>query len=87
VKASVELCINQLFDASAKSEHKAICEKFDSELGALGKLNDLADSGVSSGMAFWKDDERLANWSSPCTKRRQELMNPLPRHLFAEPPK
>jgi len=61
VKASVELCINKLFDASAKSELKGICEKFDSELGELGKLDDLADSCVSSGMAFWKGDERLAN--------------------------
>jgi len=40
---------------------KANCEKFDSGLGELGKLDDLADSCVSSGMAFWKGTERLAN--------------------------
>jgi len=52
VKSSVELCINKLYDAAAKSERKANCEKFDSELGGLGKLDDLANSCVSSGMAF-----------------------------------
>ena len=40
---------------------KANCEKFDSGLGELGKLDGLADSCVSSGMAFWKGTERLAN--------------------------
>jgi len=48
-------------DACAKSELKANCEKFDSELGELGTLDGLADSFVSSGMAFGKDAERLAN--------------------------
>jgi len=52
MKASVELCINKLPDAVAKSEPEANCEKFDSELGELGTLDDLADSCVSSGMAF-----------------------------------
>ena len=33
MKASVELCINKLSDAAAKSELKANCEKFDSALG------------------------------------------------------
>jgi len=33
MKASVELCINKLSDATAKSGLKAYCEKFDSELG------------------------------------------------------
>ena len=33
-------------------ERKANCEKFGSELGELGKLDDLANSYVSSGMAF-----------------------------------
>jgi len=55
VKASVELCINKLYGAAAESEFKADCEQFGSELGELGKLGDLADSCVSSGMAFWKD--------------------------------
>jgi len=32
MKASVELCINMLSDAAAKSELNANCEKFDSEL-------------------------------------------------------
>jgi len=33
MKASVELCINMLSDAAAKSGLNANCEKFDSELG------------------------------------------------------
>jgi len=61
VKASVELCISKLSDAAAKSELETNCEKFDSELSKLGTLDGLADSCVSSGMAFWKDAERLAN--------------------------
>jgi len=35
VKASVELCINKLFDAAAKSELKLIAKSFHSELGNL----------------------------------------------------
>jgi len=61
VKASVELCINRFSDDAAKSELKADCEKFDSELGELGTLDGLADSCVSSGMAFGKGAERLSN--------------------------
>jgi len=61
VKASVELCINKLSDAAAKSELKVNCEKSDSELGELRTPDGLADSCVSSGTAFWKGDERLAN--------------------------
>ena len=57
VKASEELCINKLSDAAAKSELKANCETFDSKLGNLGTLDDLADSCVSSVMAFWKGAE------------------------------
>jgi len=60
MKASVELCINKLSDAAAKSELKANCEKFDSEFGELGTPDGLTDSCVSSGMAFWKSTERLA---------------------------
>jgi len=59
MKASVELCINKLSDAAAKSELKANCEKFDSELGELGTLDGLIDSCVSSGIAFWKGTEIL----------------------------
>jgi len=33
MKISVELCINKLPGAAAKSELKANCEKFDSKLG------------------------------------------------------
>jgi len=40
--------------AAAKSELKATCEKFDTELGELRTPDGLADSCVSSGMAFWK---------------------------------
>jgi len=52
MKASVELCINKLSDAAAKSELKANCEKCDSEFGELRTPNGLADSCVSNGMAF-----------------------------------
>jgi len=58
MKASVELCINKLSDAAAKSELKASGEKFESEL-ELRTVDGLADSCVSSGMAFWKGSERL----------------------------
>jgi len=57
VKASVELCINKLYDATAKAELKANCEKFDNILVDLGKLDHLADSCVSSCMAFWNGAE------------------------------
>jgi len=46
----------------------ATCEKFDSKLGELRMPDGLADSCVSSGIAFWKGTERLANWSSPYTQ-------------------
>jgi len=69
MKTSVELCINKLSDAAAKSELRANCEKFDSELGELRTPDVSADLCVSSGMAFWKGTERVANWSSPHTKR------------------
>jgi len=39
----------------------ANCEKFDSELRELRTPDSLADSCVSSGMAFRKGTERLAN--------------------------
>ena len=77
MKASVELCINKLSDAAAKSELKANCEKFDSEFEELR----MPSGCVSSGMAFWKGGERLANLHTQ--KGRQEWMDQLPRHLFA----
>jgi len=61
MKASVEPCINKLYDAAAISILKANCEKFDSELGELRTPDVLADSCVSSGMAIWKGTERLAS--------------------------
>ena len=70
MKASAELCTNKLSDAAAKSELKANCEIFDSELGWLRTLDGLADSCMSSGMSFWKGTESLANWLSPYTKRK-----------------
>jgi len=76
VKSSVELCISKLSDAAAKSEFKANCEKFDSELEELGTLDVLADSCVSSVMACWKGTEWLANWSSPHTKREAGVNEP-----------
>jgi len=69
MKASIELCINKLSDAAAKPELKANCEKFDSELGEVRTPDGLADSCVSTAMAFWKGTEKLANWSSPYTTR------------------
>jgi len=57
MNASVEFCINKLSDAAAKSDLKANCKKFDSELGELRTPVDLADSCVSSVMAFWKGTE------------------------------
>ena len=61
MKASVELCIIKLSDAAAKSGLKANCEKFECELRELRMPDGLADSCVSSGMAFWKGAERLAH--------------------------
>jgi len=61
MKASVKLCINKLSGATPKSALKANCEKFDSELGELRTPDGLTDSYVSSGMGFWKNNERLAN--------------------------
>jgi len=48
MKDSVELCINKCSYAAAKSELKANCEKFDSELGELRTPDGLAGSCVSS---------------------------------------
>jgi len=54
MKASVELCISKLSDAAAKSELKATCQNFDSELGELRivwqtrKPDGLANSCMSS---------------------------------------
>ena len=61
MKTFVELYINKLSDAAVKSELKANCEKFDSELGERGTLDGLGDSCVSSGTAFSKGAESLAN--------------------------
>jgi len=48
MKASVELCIDKLSDAAAKSELKANCDKFDNEFGELRTPDGLADSCVWS---------------------------------------
>jgi len=61
MKSSIELCINKLSDAAGKSELKVDWEKFDSELGELRTSDGLADSCVSSVMAFCKRTEILAN--------------------------
>jgi len=61
MKASLELCINKLSDAATKSQLKAICEKFDGEFGESRTPGGLADSCVSSVIAFWKGTGRLAN--------------------------
>ena len=70
MKASVELCIYKFSDAAAKSELKANCEKFDSELAERRTSDGSADSCVSIVVEF-------------CRSYRQEWMNQLPRHLFA----
>jgi len=72
VKASVELCNNKLSDAAAKPELEANREKFDSEFGELR----TPVGCVSSGMAFWKGTKRLANRSSPYTKRETGVNEP-----------
>ena len=53
-KAYMKLCNNKLSDPAGKSELKTNCEKFDSELGELRTPDGLADSCVSSDMAFCK---------------------------------
>jgi len=69
MKSSVELCINRLYDAAAKSEFEANCEKFGSELGELGTLDDLAASCVSSGIAFSKSAESFSKFTVPIHKK------------------
>jgi len=76
MKSSVELCVNKLYDAAAESELKANCEKFDSGLGELGTLDDLAASCVSSGMAFWKSAERFSKFTVPIHKRETGVNEP-----------
>jgi len=77
MKSSVELCINKLYDAAAKSEFKANCEKFDSEWGKLGTLDDLAASCLSSGMAFWKSAESFSKFTVPIHKRETGVDEPI----------
>jgi len=72
LKASVELYINKLSDAVLNPS----CEKFDSESGELRTPDGLADSCVSSGMAFLKGIERLTNWSSSYTRKETEVSKP-----------
>jgi len=76
MKFSVELCVNKLYDAAAESELEANCGKFDSELGELGTLDDLAESCVSSGMAFWKSAESFSKFSVPIHKRETGVNEP-----------
>jgi len=84
MKASVELCINKLSDAAAKSKPEANCEKFDSELGELRTLDGLAECvkwhGVLSG-------HRKVGRPSPYTKSETGVNEQLPRHLFAQSPR
>ena len=72
---AAELCINKLSDSAAKSELKADWERFGNELGELRTPDGLADR-VSSGMAFQKGTERLANWSSRYTEREAGVNAP-----------
>ena len=73
MQASVELWINKLYDAAAKSKVEANCEKFDSGLGERGKLDDLADSCVSSGMAFKEGCRKISKLIVPIHKRETEV--------------
>ena len=77
VQASVELRINKLYDAAAKSKLKANCEKFDSGLGERGKLDDLADSCVSSGMAFKEGCRKISKLIVPIHKRETGVNEPI----------
>jgi len=52
MKGSVELCINKLLGAAAKSELQTNCKKFDNESEELRTRDDLSDSCVPNGMAF-----------------------------------
>jgi len=76
MKSSVELCINMLYEAAAKSEFKANCEKFDSELRELGTLDGLADSCVSSGMEFWNGAGSFSKFTVPIHKRETGVNEP-----------
>jgi len=76
MKSSVELCINKLYDAAAKSEFKAKCEKFDSESRELGTLDGLADSCVSSGMAFSNGAESFSKSTVPIHRRETGVNEP-----------
>jgi len=55
-KASVELCINKLFDAAAKSEIKAMAKRLAVNLGHLECRMVWLHI-----VAFWKGTERLAD--------------------------
>jgi len=68
MKASVELCINRLSDATAKSELKATCQKFDRELEHLRTPDGLAYLCVSSGMAFCKGHRKIGKLIIPTHK-------------------
>ena len=76
MKSSVELCINKLYDAAAKSEFKGNREKFDSGLGEIGTLDDLAALCVSSVMAFWKSAESFSKFTVLIHKRETGVNEP-----------
>jgi len=59
MKISIKLCINKLSDAASKSSFKLIAKSL--WIGELGTPDGLADSCVSSVMAFWNGTERLTN--------------------------
>jgi len=69
MKTFVELYINKLSDAAVKSELKANCEKFDSELGERGTLDGLGDSCVSSGTAFFEGCRKFSKLIFPIHKK------------------
>jgi len=69
MKASVELCINKLSDAAAKSKPKANCEKFDSELGELRTPDGLAECVKWHGVL--EGHRKIGKLNIPIHKGRQ----------------
>jgi len=68
MKASVELCINKLFDAAAKFDLEANCKKFDSEFGELRTPNDLTDSMCVKYHGVLEGYRMISNLISPIHK-------------------
>jgi len=82
MKASVELCINKVSDAAAKSELKANWERFESELGELRTPGSLTGSCTCQvAWRFGMAPKRWQNYHPDTQKGRQEKMHQLLGHL------